>query len=85
MVNHINVKENYRELLNFVKRENLLVVSKREAFDTIDPLLKLGHLYFAENRIFEAKEKWQDIKIVYPDLKLFYIGLIQTNKLDSVD
>ena len=48
------------------------------------PLIKNGHKSFGENKVQEAKEKWQDIKLKFPDLKLHLIGKLQTNKVKYV-
>ena len=45
------------------------------------PLLDYGHLHFGENKVQECKNKWQDLRKEYPDLKLHMIGKLQTNKV----
>ena len=49
--------------------------------DQILPLIAHGHLEYGENKVQEAVEKWTDIKIKNPDIKLHLIGRLQTNKV----
>jgi len=58
----------------------LLAVSKRQPREKILEALQAGHRHFAENRVQEAREHWEDIRDDYPDLKIHLIGPLQTNK-----
>jgi PLP dependent protein len=58
----------------------LTAVSKTQAWDTIEPVLELGHRRFGENRVQEALERWGPVKPKYPDLSLCLIGPLQSNK-----
>ena len=49
--------------------------------DNILPLLEYGHLNFGENKVQEAKIKWNDVKKTYPEIKLHMVGKLQTNKV----
>jgi len=49
--------------------------------DKILPLITYGHLEYGENKVQEAVEKWTDIKLKNPDIKLHLIGRLQTNKV----
>ncbi|MGH1378496.1 MAG: YggS family pyridoxal phosphate-dependent enzyme [Alphaproteobacteria bacterium] len=60
---------------------NLLAVSKRQPQSKIQNAIDAGHRKFAENRIQEAQQHWQDLKPDYPDLELHLIGPLQTNKV----
>ena len=44
------------------------------------PLLESGHTHFGENRIQEALLKWTDLKIKYQNIKLHFLGKLQSNK-----
>ena len=78
--------------LNFIQKKihqinpdvKIIVVSKTFPIEKIMPLIKNGHKSFGENKVQEAKEKWQDIKLKFPDLKLHLIGKLQTNKVKYV-
>lgn len=59
---------------------NLVAVSKRQPVEKIQEALNAGHRLFGENRVQEAYEHWQDLRVQYNDLKLHLIGPLQTNK-----
>jgi len=59
----------------------LVAVSKRQPEDRIDIALNAGHRTFGENKVQEAKERWEKRCQLYPDLKLHLIGPLQTNKV----
>ncbi|PCJ99054.1 MAG: YggS family pyridoxal phosphate-dependent enzyme [Zetaproteobacteria bacterium] len=59
----------------------LLAVSKRQSQSKIQDALNAGHRQFAENRIQEAGEHWEELKPKYPELQLHLIGPLQTNKI----
>jgi PLP dependent protein len=59
----------------------LIAVSKTFPADDIVPLLRAGHKDFGENRVQEAKMKWPDLQVQYPETRLHLIGPLQTNKV----
>lgn len=60
---------------------NLVAVSKKQPIERVRAALDAGHRLFGENRVQDAVERWQDIKPDYPDVKLHFIGPLQTNKV----
>ncbi len=44
-------------------------------------MIEYGHLDYGENKVQEAINKWTEIKINKPELKLHLIGKLQTNKV----
>jgi hypothetical protein len=58
----------------------LIVVSKTFGAAEIEPVLAAGHRVFGENRVQEAKAKWPELKLRYPNLELHLIGPLQSNK-----
>jgi hypothetical protein len=44
------------------------------------PLIKLGHNHFGENKVQEAKVKWNQIKKEKKNLQLHMLGKLQSNK-----
>jgi len=66
---------------NLNEKVKIIAVSKTFFIKDIEPLIKHGHEDFGENKIQEAVNKWSDIKIKNPQLKLHMIGKIQTNKV----
>ena len=59
----------------------LIAVSKTQSDEAIDDALAYGQRLFGENRVQEAKLRWETRKTNYPDLKLHLIGPLQTNKV----
>lgn len=60
---------------------NLIAVSKTQPAEKITEALRAGHRLFGENKVQEARARWQDLRAGYPDLKLHLIGPLQTNKV----
>ena len=80
----LEVENNIKIYLNKLKIDNnpkIIAVSKTFKTDQIFPLLEHGHLDFGENKVQEAVEKWTNIKITNPKIKLHMIGKLQTNKV----
>ncbi len=44
-------------------------------------MVEHGHLDFGENKVQEAIDKWTEIKLNYPKIKLHLVGKLQTNKV----
>jgi len=63
------------------KDVTLVAVSKFHDTDRVRPALVAGHRVFGENRVQEAQEKWPDLRLDFPDLKLHLIGPLQSNKV----
>jgi PLP dependent protein len=59
----------------------LVAVAKTQPMERILPALSAGHRCFGENRVQEAKAKWPDLKLRFPDIELHLIGPLQTNKV----
>jgi len=59
---------------------NLVAVSKLQPPDRITAALAAGQRLFGENRVQEAKARWDDLRTHYPDVKLHLIGPLQSNK-----
>ena len=58
----------------------LIIVTKKFDVESIKPLLDIGHLYYGENRVQEAKDKCPDLINKYKNIELNLIGPLQTNK-----
>ena len=67
--------------LNLKKRPNIIAVSKTFKIDKILPLIEEGHEDFGENKVQEALDKWSNIKLQKPNIKLHLLGGLQTNKV----
>ena len=67
--------------LNLKKQPRIIAVSKTFKIDKILPLIEEGHEDFGENKIQEALDKWSSIKLQKPNIKLHFLGRLQTNKV----
>ena len=70
-----------KESLNLPKQPRIIAVSKTFKLEKILPLIEHGHLDYGENKVQEAIDKWSEIKLKKPDIKLHLIGKLQTNKV----
>ena len=69
-----------------VEDVNIVAVSKTIASEKIIEAINLGCKIFGENYIQEAKQKWVDLRKNYPQIKLNFIGNLQSNKAkEAVD
>ena len=59
---------------------NIVAVSKTIASEKIIEAIDLGCKIFGENYIQEAQQKWVDLRKNYPQIKLHFIGHLQSNK-----
>ena len=82
--NYNNVQRRIKMAAESVSRNfsdiTLIVVTKTHSFETIKPLLDIGHIDFGENRVQEADSKWSPYLGQYPRTKLHLIGHLQSNK-----
>ncbi len=65
------------------KRVNLIAVSKTVSAEKLYEAIAVGCKIFGENYIKEAQEKWPEIKKNFPEIKLHFIGHLQSNKADE--
>ena len=82
--NLLDIDNNIKAYLNKLHINNetkIVAVSKTFKIDKILPLIEYGHLDYGENKVQEAVEKWTDIKLKNPKIKLHMIGKLQTNKV----
>jgi len=83
--------ENYKKIsakiANVIqnRKVELIVVSKNQNSKIILELIKFfNHQHFGENRVQEAITKWPFIKNQYKEVKLHFIGKLQSNKVKDV-
>ena len=62
----------------------IIAVTKTFPIKSILPLINFGHKHYGENKVQEALEKWTDIKNDFIDIKLHFIGKLQSNKVKYV-
>jgi len=75
------VKQKIKELNYHDYNPQIIAVSKTFSIENILPLIEYGHEHFGENKVQEAINKWQKIKINKQNLKLHMIGRLQSNKV----
>ncbi len=75
-----NIKLAAKKVNRDPDKVKLIVVSKTYSQESIIPLLEIGHRDFGENRVQEAEDKWNTLRVSYPDITLHLIGHLQTNK-----
>ena len=78
--NFYHIKNQLNTNSNNVK---IIVVTKSFNLEKVNPLLRIGHLHFGENKVQEAVSKWSSVlkKNVYINLHL--LGHLQSNKVSE--
>ena len=76
--NLISIK---KEIQSNNSKAEIVAVSKTFPLSKILPLINFGHKHYGENKIQEAANKWTDIKKDFPNIKLHFVGKLQTNKV----
>jgi pyridoxal phosphate enzyme (YggS family) len=61
----------------------LVAVSKLQPDDRVEAMLATGQRVFGENRVQEARARWQERRARISDLKLRLIGALQSNKAED--
>ena len=80
MFNIRTYKKILKEIKVFGKKTQIVAVSKNHPKEFVQDAIKFGVRIFGENRVQEAKAKFEDFKAQYPDLELHLTGPLQTNK-----
>ena len=62
----------------------LIAVSKRKAIKEIQPIINAQQLSFGENHLQEIQQKWPLLKKSNANLKLHFVGGIQSKKLHEI-
>jgi len=78
--NFYHIKNQLKTNFNNVK---IIAVTKSFNLEKINPLLKIGHLDFGENRVQEAISKWSSILKTNGDINLHLLGHLQSNKVSE--
>jgi pyridoxal phosphate enzyme (YggS family) len=75
--NYLHIKNNIKKLST---KTNLVVVCKNRNFSEIQPIIDSGQLDFGENKVQETLKKWPEILNHNQNIKLHFIGKLQSNK-----
>ena len=80
MFNIDKYKKIIEEIEFLGKKTQIIAVSKNHPKELVEDALEQGVRIFGENRVQEAKIKFEDLKIKHPKLELHLTGPLQTNK-----
>lgn len=84
----MNFLYNFKNLINEIKdhskQAKLIVVTKNQSFDKINHLINEGHKDFGENKVQEAKLKWEVFLNKNDQINLHFIGKLQSNKIKGI-
>jgi uncharacterized pyridoxal phosphate-containing UPF0001 family protein len=67
-----------------IEEVELIAVSKRKTKEEILPVINLGHRTFGENQLQEVMKKWPSLKSQFGDIKVHFIGSIQSKKIHQI-
>ncbi len=88
MTSYTKFRETYERTVEISGRSlneiELIAVSKKKSIENIKQVIQAGHRSFGENQIQEVESKWIQLKKEYSDLKLHFIGGIQSKKVKSI-
>ncbi len=77
----------YDEIIDFLKKSSssakIIAISKNHPIESIKQAINHGVHKFGENRVQEAKDKFQEIKLNNPKLELHLTGPLQSNKVKT--
>ena len=80
----MDIIQNFSDVSHELDKTNakpiIIAVSKTHSMEHIQPLLDYGHRVFGENKVQEAKKKWEKALSVVENLELHLIGKLQSNK-----
>jgi len=80
----MSIVQNLENIKKELKDNNInpkvIAVSKTFEISHINPLIDHGHYIYGENRVQEAKRKWEQLLIQNKNLNIHLIGGLQSNK-----
>ncbi len=75
----------FNEIQDFLKKTNksgkIIAISKNHPKEVVLEAINYGVRIFGENRVFEAKNKFYDLKDKFPNIELHLTGPLQSNKV----
>jgi len=86
----MNILNQYKKIIKNIEDYSfnypikLIVVTKGRSLADIQEIINAGHIHFGENRVQESVNKWKDILKLNSNIKLHFIGKLQTNKVADV-
>jgi len=80
-----DIVKNLLSIKNEIQSNNsnaeIVAISKTFPISKILPLINYGHIHYGENKIQEAVDKWTEIKKDFTNIRLHFVGKLQTNKV----
>lgn len=77
--------DKYKEIQAFLKKNSentkIIAISKNHPKESVLMALKSGVYIFGENKVIEAKNKFENLKLEYPQIELHLTGPLQSNKV----
>ena len=71
-----------RKYINFLnKKTEIVAITKNHPFEEVEKAISFGLEFFGENRVQEARSKFEDIKKINKKIKLHLTGPLQSNKV----
>ena len=67
-----------------IEEVELIAVSKKKSEVEILSVINLGHRTFGENQLQEVIKKWPSLKSQFDDIKVHFIGSIQSKKVHQI-
>ena len=86
----MNILNQYKKIIKNIEDYSfnypikLIVVTKGRSLADIQKIINAGHIHFGENRVQESTNKWKDILKLNSNIKLHFLGKLQTNKVADV-
>ncbi len=75
----------FNEIKVFLKKSNssakIIAISKNHPIESVFQAISAGVYIFGENRVQEAQDKFQNIKLKNPKIELHLTGPLQSNKV----
>ena len=75
----------YQEIQDFIRKNDkiakILAISKNQSKESVIEALNYGVRIFGENKVQEAKKKFDELLKQYPNIELHFTGSLQTNKV----
>jgi len=75
----------YTEIKEKIEKSNgksqIIAISKNHPKESVTEAISKGVFIFGENRVIEAKNKFKEIKLQFPQVELHLTGPLQSNKV----
>ncbi len=75
----------FQEIQDLLKKNNkksqIIAISKNHSQQSVLDAIQRGVHIFGENRVFEAKDKFTELKMKHPEIELHLTGPLQSNKV----